>query len=124
MLSVEDLIKVGNRYDSRIEPYLRMAEENELDALQLDDERAMGYTLKTMAAALWCVYHSRSFEEGLLAVINEGGDADTNGAVAGSLLGAKFGYARIPVRYVEGLARRAALEDMAEDLIKVLPTIK
>lgn len=124
VLSVEDLIKVGNRYDSRIEPYLRMAEENELDALQLDDERAMGYTLKTMAAALWCVYHSRSFEEGLLAVINEGGDANTNGAVAGSLLGAKFGYAGIPVRYVEGLARRAALEDVAEDLIKVLPTIK
>lgn len=123
-IPVEELIKVGNRYDSRIEPYLRMTQEGNLGVLQLDDERTMGYTLKTMAAALWCVYHSRSFEEGLLAVINEGGDADTNGAVVGSLLGAKFGYAQIPVRYMAGLVRRAVLEDMAEALLEMLPELK
>lgn len=62
-----------------------------------------------MAAGLWCVYHAPSFEEGLLAVVNEGGDADTNGAVAGSLLGAKYGYDAIPPRYIEGLKHKDVL---------------
>lgn len=50
------------------------------------DDKAMGYTLKTLAAALWCLHHCNSFEEGLFAMIDAGGDADTNAAVACSLL--------------------------------------
>lgn len=45
----------------------------------------------------------------LLAVVNEGGDADTNGAVAGSLLGARYEYNAIPPKYIEGLKQKNAL---------------
>ncbi len=45
-------------------------------------------------------------KEGLSAVIHEGGDADTNGAVAGSLLGARFGFSGIPRHLVQGLLGR------------------
>lgn len=120
ILPMETLVEIGNRYDERIEPYLRMAKEDSLDALELDDESTMGYTLKTMSAGLWSLYNCSSFEEGLLAVVNAGGDADTNGAVAGSLLGAKFGYESIPVRFIEGLVRRNLLEVKAEFLLAVL----
>ncbi len=47
--------------------------------------------------------HVKSFEEGLLAIVNEGGDADTNGAIACAILGAKFGYNSIPAYYIENL---------------------
>lgn len=120
ILPIETLVKIGNRYDKRIEPYLRMSWENSLDALVLDDESTMGYTLKTMSAGLWSLYHCSSFEDGLLAVANAGGDADTNGAVAGSLLGARFGYENIPERFIKGLARRNVLEEKAESLLSVL----
>lgn len=35
--------------------------------------------------------------------MNEGGDADTNAAIACAILGAKFGYSSIPSYYVENL---------------------
>ena len=120
ILPIETLVKIGNRYDKRMEPYLRMSWENSLDALVLDDESTMGYTLKTMSAGLWSLYHCSSFEDGLLAVANAGGDADTNGAVAGSLLGARFGYENIPERFIKGLARGNVLEEKAESLLSIL----
>lgn len=119
LLPLEKLIRIGRRYDERIEPYLKLAQADTLKGLDLDDEASMGYTLKAMAAGLWCVYHARSFKEGLLAIVNEGGDADTNGAVAGSLLGAKYGYDAIPPRYIEGLTRKDMLWRIIERYLKI-----
>jgi len=48
------------------------------------------------------------FETGMIRVINQGGDADTNGAVAGALLGAQFGVNGIPRRWRDGLQDLAA----------------
>ena len=84
------------------------------------DDYAMGYTLKTLAAALWPLYHCHSFEEGLLKVVNAGGDADTNAAVACSLLGAKYGYSIIPRKYIDGLVRKEYLDNVAKQLLEVL----
>jgi len=71
----------------------------------LDTEtHSIGYTIRTLSAALWYYWHSSSFEEGLIAIVNEGGDADTNAAIACSILGAKFGYRAIPQYYIENLS--------------------
>lgn len=115
-LSLKELIEIGRRYDERIEPFLEMVQADDLKCLELDKEEDRGYTLKTMAAGLWCVYHARSFEEGLLAIVNEGGDADTNGAVAGSLLGAKYGYKAIPSKYIEGLRGKEVLWKLIKNI--------
>jgi ADP-ribosylglycohydrolase len=53
--------------------------------------------------ALWELFHAPSFEAGVLDVINRGGQAGLNGAVTGALLGAMFGDAAIPERWVEGV---------------------
>jgi ADP-ribosylglycohydrolase len=106
MLSLKQLIEIGEKYDDRIREYLVKASQYDcLEDLVLDDF-SMGYTLKTLAASIWCLFHCNSFEEGLLAVVNVGGDADTNAAVACSLLGAKYGYSAIPQKYIDGLIRR------------------
>lgn len=117
LLAPEELIAIGERYDVRIKEYIEKAlYSDNLDALALEEN--MGYTLKTLAAALWALYHCHSFEEGLLAVVNAGGDADTNAAVACSLLGAKYGYSSIPARYIEGLSRRDLMEEIASRLME------
>ena len=54
--------------------------------------------------------------EGLLAVVNAGGDADTNAAVACAILGAKFGFNAIPKEYVEGLRNRGLLDAIVQGL--------
>ncbi len=55
------------------------------------------------------------------AVIEAGGDTDTNGAVAGALLGARFGLGAIPQRWRERIAEvrvgRAPMEALAEPLL-------
>lgn len=91
-----DLINIANQYDSRIEEYIELAYQQDVSLLELDEEGKIGYTLKTMASALWVYNHASDFFSGLLSIIEQGGDADTNGAVAGALLGLKYGYSNIP----------------------------
>ena len=51
--------------------------------------------------AFWELFHAPSYEVGLLDVVNRGGDADTNAAVAGALLGAVHGENAIPAEWRE-----------------------
>lgn len=108
--SYYDILKLARKYDDRIEEYIKLARSEDIDRLELQDDDSMGYTLRTLAAALWAYLHARTFEEGLLAVVRAGGDADTNAAVACAILGAKFGYSAIPEEYVEGLIYKEQLE--------------
>lgn len=120
ILSLKQLIEIGERYDDRIREYLVKASQYDcLEDLVLDDS-SMGYTLKTLSAAIWCLFHCNSFEEGLLAVVNAGGDADTNAAVACSLLGARYGYSAIPQKYIEGLVRKNDLANIVDEFIDLL----
>ena len=54
-----------------------------------------------------------------MAVVNAGGDADTNAAVACAILGAKFGFSSIPQEYVKGLIYKEQLDDVVEGLKNV-----
>ena len=66
----------------------------------------------TLGVGLTAYFSSESFEEGLVWAVNCGGDADTNGAVAGALLGARFGASAIPGRWLDALERRTDLETL------------
>lgn len=106
-LTYHEIIEIAKKYDKRILEWIDIAYQNEdISALDLDEPHSIGYTLKTLSAALWCYWHMSSFEEGLLTIVNEGGDADTNGAIACAILGAKFGYTSIPLYYIENLSNR------------------
>lgn len=120
MLSLKQMIEIGAKYDDRISEYLIKAFQYEdINDLILDDA-SMGYTLKTLAAAIWSLLHSNSFEEGLLNVVNAGGDADTNAAVACSLLGARYGYSVIAQKFIDGLTGKDYLTNIANNLIEIL----
>ena len=72
--------------------------DTDVSDLNLDHPNA-GYVLKTMCAALWSARHPDNFEDGLSMIVSAGGDADTNGAIAGAVLGARFGLSGIPARW-------------------------
>jgi ADP-ribosylglycohydrolase len=55
-----------------------------------------GYVRVAFRLAFWELLHAPSFEAGLVDAVNRGGDADTNGAIAGALLGACHGGSAIP----------------------------
>lgn len=119
-LPVEKLYDIADAYDRDISLYLESALNGTLEELELDDTNTMGYTLKAMACGLWCIYHVSDFKEGLLAVVNAGGDADTNAAVACSLLGAKYGFNGIPRYYIDNLRKKdeyASIVNHVEDIL-------
>lgn len=52
-----------------------------------------GHVENTLNNALY--WSGKSFREGILGAVNDGGDADTIAALTGGLLGARFGYEEI-----------------------------
>lgn len=104
-------------FDPRIAEAFENAALPDIAALELDSEGAIGYTLKPLAAGLWALQHARNFEDGLLRVVAQGGDADSNAAVVGALLGARDGLRAIPTRLVKGLTRSAYLARVAKTLL-------
>ena len=75
---------------------------------------------KTTAAAFWALWNSNDFERGVLQIVMRGGDADTNAAVAGSLLGAKFGIGNIPKKWIDNLYNNEILQKDAEKFYNLL----
>jgi len=78
-----------------------------------------GYVVRTLEAVLWAFYHSNTFEEGALKVVNLGDDADTTGAIYGQLAGAYYGFENIPTKWREKLYMSQEIETMAELLLKL-----
>lgn len=118
-LSYSQIMTIGNKYDKSIAEYIDKAYYNGIESLELDESSSIGYTLKALGSALWCLFHANDFEEGLLRVVNEGGDADTNAAVACAMLGAKFGYTSIPQKYTDGLTRKNDLMRITNYLMQI-----
>lgn len=118
-LSYSQIMTIGNKYDKSIAEYIDKAYYNGIESLELDEPSSIGYTLKALGSALWCLFHANDFEEGLLRVVNEGGDADTNAAVACAMLGAKFGYTSIPQKYTDGLTRKNDLMRIINYLMQI-----
>ena len=115
ILDYEEVIGIAKQYDERIVPFVDLAYHEGLDSLCLDDEKSMGYTLRTLGAALWAYWHATSYKEGILKIVLSGGDADTNAAVAGAILGAKFGICHIPDEWKSGLLYASMLHNKVQE---------
>jgi ADP-ribosylglycohydrolase len=63
--------------------------------------RTAGFVRVAFRLAFWHAVHTPSWRDALVDVASRGGDADTNGAIAGALLGARDGAAAIPAAWVE-----------------------
>jgi ADP-ribosylglycohydrolase len=58
-----------------------------------------GWVLVALQNAFFRLLHHRSLEEALVDTVHEGGDTDTNAAIAGALLGAALGRDAVPLRW-------------------------
>lgn len=77
-----------------------------------------GYVVLSLHAGLWAFYHTNTFRQGALKVVNLGYDADTYGAIYGQLAGAFYGNGSIPDEWLALLARRELIEQLANRLIQ------
>lgn len=78
-----------------------------------------GYVVESLESALWCFYHSDSFEEAILKSANIGNDADTTAAVCGQIAGAYYGLSGIPKRWKDKLVMYKEILGLADKLLEV-----
>jgi ADP-ribosylglycohydrolase len=79
--------------------------------------KASGHVLESLTLAVAAMFDPRSVEEVLVDVVRFGQDTDTNGAIAGGLLGARDGVDAIPLRWREKLQFGKEFEEVAEYLL-------
>jgi ADP-ribosyl-[dinitrogen reductase] hydrolase len=80
------------------------------------DVQSGGYVLETLSAAFWALENHHGFEDVVVAAVNLGDDADTVGAVAGALAGAREGIGAIPERWLRQLQDAEPLAELARAL--------
>lgn len=74
---------------------------------------------EALGIALYCALIAENLEEGVIMAVNINGDSDSTGAMTGNLLGALYGMAAIPPRWLEDLELREVIETAAGDLVAV-----
>jgi ADP-ribosyl-[dinitrogen reductase] hydrolase len=86
------------------------------------DQRAIkgsGYVVESLEAALWCFDQTASYDAAVLRAANLGDDADTTAAVCGQVAGAFYGVRGIREGWLEKLAMRAEIEELAAKLLEM-----
>jgi ADP-ribosyl-[dinitrogen reductase] hydrolase len=78
-----------------------------------------GFCLFTAGVGLQALVREGDLETELRRVVSLGGDTDTNGAVAGSLLGAQGGVDSLPLDWLARLAGRDEIWAEAEELASI-----
>lgn len=82
-----------------------------------------GYVVHSLEAALWCISNANDFKSAVVLAANLGDDADTVAAITGQLAGALWGASSFPVDWLEQLAWRKRIEEMADTLFDLGATI-
>lgn len=116
--AVDEALRVckEENLDPRVEVAIRQGRRIDLEASEQLNEWVFrgrepvtdwhdggGYVLDSLAIGVAAVEDPRGPEAALISVVNMGGDADTNGAIAGGLLGAAYGESALPERWTECL---------------------
>ncbi len=85
--------------------------------------QASGYIVDTLRTVFHFLFTTADFEECLVGVVNQGGDADTTGAIAGMIAGALYGEESLPGHWLKKLNRniRNDIEEFTPRLLNLSP---
>jgi len=116
--SKEDVL-CGESASFQGEPKILAISRGEYRNKSIGEIRGSGYVVQSLEAALWCFYHTTSFESAILKAANLGDDADTTAAVCGQVAGAYYGESGIPKKWLGKLTMRDEIARLAEQLMAV-----
>lgn len=108
-----------NVSSSEIKQFDRLLKE-EIGNRSQSDISSTGYVLHSLEASIWCLLTTDNYRDAVLRAVNLGNDTDTTATITGGLAGILYGMENIPASWIEMLARRADIEDLAERLAQRL----
>ena len=92
----------------------------EFKAIELKDIHSTEYVIDTLEASLWCIFNTTSYKDAVLKAVNLGDDANTVGAITGGLAGIIYGYDTIPPEWLEVLAKKDDIIELADKLDSIM----
>ena len=112
-MEVGDFLHSLSINQTEIQLFHRLLKDNIYD-LPEEDIYSSGYVLHTLEASTWCLLTTDNYRDAIVKAVNLGSDTDTTGAVTGGLAGLLYGFDKIPVKWVNQLARQSDIEDLAK----------
>ncbi len=94
-----------------------------IDSLSINKIKSSGYVMHTLEASLWCLLTTSNYAEAVLKAVNLGADTDTTAAIAGGLAGIYYGWENIPTEWVEQIARKNDIINLADRLAAALSSV-
>lgn len=88
---------------SNVQPGVQKALEDARHTAPANYTHDMGWVLIALQNAFYQLLHAPTLEDGVITTVMQGGDTDTNGAIAGALLGAVYGRQAVPQRWMNAL---------------------
>jgi len=95
---------------------------NDIQSYSINDIESSGYVIHSLEAAFWCLLNNNSYEETVLQAVNLGQDTDTTAAIAGGLAALIYGWESIPAQWLETLARKDDIDQLADFLNSSIST--
>jgi ADP-ribosylglycohydrolase len=121
-----DKISIYHFLKTKIKSHLLEAYISEKDIMKFDrllegniyecpeeEIRSTGYVLDSLEASIWCLLTTKSYSDAVLKAVNLGDDTDTTAAITGALAGLLYGYDNIPEEWINTIARKEDIEDLA-----------
>lgn len=100
-----------------VEKAIELSHNQEEDIRNIQ-ELGWGFVAEeTLAIAIYCcLKYQDDFSKALCVSVNHSGDSDSTGAVTGNILGALWGYERIPSQWKTNLECGGIILELADDL--------
>ena len=121
---IDKSIQEGAKYiedEDKKKEFIQHMRANSLKDLRLDEAKAIGYTFKCAGTAFVGlnskVKNSKDFIKFMTELVREAGDADTNGAVCGAVIGARIGYNNLPHDWLEEMPHIKWLDSRVEKFL-------
>ncbi len=103
-----------------VEAAVELAASGEEPTPELVETLGGGWVAEeALAIALYCALVAADFRRAVLLAVNHTGDSDSTGSMVGNLLGAALGVEALPEEWLDGLAERSLVEQVALDLAAV-----
>ncbi len=106
---VQVLVEGGGVKEVRAESN-RLIEQHREFYFRVYRGQSSAYVVDTVQTVLHYYFETDTFRDCLVETVNQGGDADTTGALAGMLAGATYGAGAIPKDWLDRLDRAVSTE--------------
>jgi ADP-ribosyl-[dinitrogen reductase] hydrolase len=93
--------------------HFRKIIQHDIRVTKIENLKSGGYVIEVLESSIWFLLNKRSYKETVLSIINLGHDTDTSAAITGGLAGLYYGFDGIPEEWINQIARKNDIVDLA-----------